>query len=305
MSLGRAQHGYTAIELLVAMTLGVGVFAATLTVVDVFQRDNHFDLLRNETQDNARSAIDRLSRELRNVSAPSVKEAGALEQSKRYSLTFQTISSTPASNGELQSNTSDAMRVRYCLNNFNPSNEILWRETMHWKTEIPPPLPTSTECPDLNAGDWDHAEELVAHITNRIGGQSRALFVYGPAGATLTSQITSVEPTVFTDLNPGARPGERQVTTTIYLRNQNRTPVASFTVTEVGKHHVYLNASESVDPNSLALSYRWWDNGTQLSTTAQQYETPELIEGSTHAFKLEVKNPGGLTSVAEVGFQVK
>jgi prepilin-type N-terminal cleavage/methylation domain-containing protein len=304
MSFARGQDGFTAVELLVAMTLGVLLFAATLTVLDVFQNDSRFNLVRNENQDNARTAIDRLARELRNVSAPSVKEAGALEQAKKYSLTFQAINSTPAEKGELEGNVTNAMRVRYCLNNTNPSDEILWRETMHWKTELPPPLPTSTSCPDLNVFDWEHAEELVTHITNRIGGQTRPLFVYGPTGWSLTSQITSVEPTVYTDLNPGGRPGERQIGTTIYLRNQNRTPVASFTATELGPQHVYLDASESVDPNGLALSYRWWDNGTSLNTTSQQYETPKETAG-THTFKLEVQNPGGLSSVAEKAFEVK
>jgi hypothetical protein len=306
MSFARAHDGFTAVELLVAMTLGVGLFVATLTVLDAFQRDNRFNVLRNETQDNARFAIDRLARELRNVSAPSVKEAGALEQAAPYSLTFQTINSTPASKGEIESNVTNAMRVRYCLDDANPGNEILWRQTMHWKTELPPALPTSSDCPDLDVFDWERSEELVTNITNRIGGQeTRPLFVYGPTGASLTSQITAVEPTIYTDLNPGGRPGERQITTTIYLRNQNRTPVAAFTATELGKHHVYLNASESLDPNGLALSYRWWDTGSQLSTTSQQYETPELTEGSAHTFKLEVKNPGGLSSVAEQVFQVK
>jgi hypothetical protein len=277
---------------------------ATLGVLDAFQNDSRFNLLRNETQDNARTAIDRVARELRNVSAPSVKEAGALEQAKRFSLTFQTINSTPPQKGELESNVTDAMRVRYCLNDTNPSNEVLWRETMHWKTELPPPLPTSTACPDLNIFDWEHAEELVTHITNRIQ-EPRSLFVYGPPGASLTSQITSVEPTIYSDLNPGGQPGERRITTTIYLRNQNRTPVASFTATELGPHRVYLNASESADPNGLALSYRWWDNGSLLNTTSQQYETQPLPENSTQTFKLEVQNPGGLSSVAEQVFQVK
>jgi type II secretory pathway pseudopilin PulG len=305
MNLARAQHGFTVVELLVAMSLAVGLFGVTLGVLDVFQRDNHFNLLRNETQDNARTAIDRLARELRNVSAPSVKEAGALEQAGRYALTFQTINSTPAGKGEIEGNVTNAMRVRYCLDDSNPSDEVLWREIEHWKTELAPALPTSNACPDLNAADWEHTEQIVTNITNRIGGQPRALFVYGPDGASLTSQITSVEPSVYTDLNPGAEPGERLVTTTIYLRNQNRSPLASFAVTEVGKHHVYLNASESVDPNGLALSYRWWDNGTLLSGSSQQYETAELAEGSTHTFKLEVKNPGGLASTAEQVFSVK
>jgi hypothetical protein len=301
MSFARAHSGYTVVELLVAMTLGLGLFAGALTILDVFQRDNRFELLRNETQDNARTATDRLAHELRNVSAPSTTEAGALEQAGSYSLTFQTINST-LSKGVL-GNVTNAQRVRYCLNDSNPDNEILWRQVERWESAVAPPLPTSTECPDVDPTDWVQSEQLVAHITNRVGGQTRVLFVYGPSGASLPSEITSVEPTIYTDLNPGGRPGERQLTTTIYLRNQNRSPIAAFTVAEVGKHQVYLNASESVDPNGLALTYHWWDDGTQLGATSQQVETTEP-EG-THTFKLEVKNPGGLTNAAEQVFEVK
>jgi hypothetical protein len=193
------------------------------------------------------------------------------------------------------------MRVRYCLNNSNPSNEVLWRETMHWTTKTPPALPISTACPDT--ADWGKTEALVEHITNRIGGQSRPLFAYGPPGALLPASITSVEATVYTDLTPGRTGSERQLTSTIYLRNQNRTPIASFTATEVGKA-VYLNASESVDPNGLALSYKWWDNGTLLKTTAQQYEAKEESLG-VHTFKLEVTNPGELSAATEQLFEVK
>jgi prepilin-type N-terminal cleavage/methylation domain-containing protein len=304
MSLPRDENGFTLIELLVTMTLSMIVFAATLSVLEVFQNDNRFDTMRNETQDNTRTALDRLARELRDVSAPSTTEAGALEQAKKYSLTFQMINATPTSKSELEKNLTNAMRVRYCLNDSNPQNEILWREVTRWKTEQPPALPTSTACPDLSSADWETTEQLVQHVTNRIGGQTRPLFVYGPPGASLTSQITSVEATVYTDLNPGGRPGERQLTSSIYLRNQNRTPVASFTATEVGKHSVYLNASESYDPNGLALTYAWWDNGVPLNTTAQRYELKEPLLG-LHTFKLEVKNPGGLASVSELQFEVK
>lgn len=302
MSFARANQGFTLIELLVTMTLSLIVFGTTLSVLDVFQNDNRVEVLRNEVQDNARTSIDRLARELRDVAAPSTKEAGALEQAQNYALTFQTINSTPASKAELGSNVTNAMRVRYCLNDSNPENEVLWRETMSWKTETAPELPTSATCPD--AADWEKTQVVAEHVVNRIGGQFRPLYQYGPAGATVPAGITSVEVDIYTDLNPGRRPGERELQSTLYLRNQNRTPVASFTVTELGKHHVYLNASESLDPNGLALSYKWWDGATLLPSTAQQYETPEEALG-VHTFKLEVKNPGGLTNVAEQTFEVK
>ena len=49
------------------------------------------------------------------------------------------------------------------------------------------------------------------------------------------------------------------------------------------------------DPEGLALAYKWKEGATVLPSTAQQYETGELSEGS-HTFTLEVTDPGGLSS---------
>jgi hypothetical protein len=46
------------------------------------------------------------------------------------------------------------MRVRYCLEDSSPENEILWEEVKRWeKTE--PEVPSSTNCPDRTKGDWE------------------------------------------------------------------------------------------------------------------------------------------------------
>jgi prepilin-type N-terminal cleavage/methylation domain-containing protein len=294
MTSARAYDGFTLVELLVTMTLATIVFGATLSVLDVFQTDNRFELMRNETQDDARSSVDRLARELRNVAAPSTKEAGALEVAEAYSLTFETIDATGQSE-----NASKVMRVRYCLNDSEPRNEVIWRQVDRWAGATPA-IPTSTTCPDLTAGDWDSSALLVKHVTNRIGGQTRPLFTYGPAGATLVAQITSVKPTLYLDANPGSRPGETELSSSVALRNENRPPTAAFTAIQLGSaRHVLLNASESVDPDGLALTYKWWDGSTQLNTSAEQYETGSLEKGSKHTFKLEVTDPGGLKSTAE------
>jgi type II secretory pathway pseudopilin PulG len=299
----RQQDGFSLIEVLVTMVVTIIVFGATLAVLEVFQRDNSSAQTLNETQDNARNAIDRLARDLRNVAAPSSSSAGALEQAEPYALTFQTIDSSQVAGG---SNRTNAMRVRYCLNDSNPSNEILWRQVKRWKTESAPSLPSATACPDLSGSDWDSSSQLVQHVTNGIGGQNRALFVYGPPSATLVSQIISVEPTLFIDLNPGRLPGETQLTTTVSLRNENRQPTAAFTAVQLGaERHVLLNASESTDPDGLALNYKWWDGATVIPSTAQQYETGPLTLGSKHTFKLEVTDPGGLSSTKEETVTIK
>lgn len=312
MTFVRSQHGFTLVELLVAMALAMIVFGATLTAFDVFQTNNRFDLLRNETQDNARNAIDRLARELRNVAAPSPSYLGALELAEPNSLTFETIDSTHVWGGK---NSANAIRVRYCMDDSNPTNEIVYRQVQTWETEEAPKLPTSKTCPDLTAGDWTTNTQLVQHVTNRIGGQNRHLFEYGPTGVSEVSKIVTVEPTLYLDVTPGTRQlcgvtheascTETQLTSGISLRNANRQPIAAFTAVEIGKERIILNASESSDPGGLALAYKWWDNGTLLSTTAQKYETGKLGLGSTHTFKLEVTNPGRLSNTAEKTVEIK
>jgi prepilin-type N-terminal cleavage/methylation domain-containing protein len=298
----RAQEGFTLIELLVTMLITSIVFGATLSVLDVFQKNNRLDQQRSETQDNARNAMDRLARDLRNVAAPSVESSGALEAAESYSVVFQTIDTAQLAGGE---NTTNAMRVRYCLDDSTTTNEILWRQVERWSSKTAPTLSNTTTCPDPSAAHWESSTRLVEHLVNRNGGQNRPAFVYGPSSATLVSQIVSVEPTLYIDLNPGAKPGETQLTSSVSLRNENRQPIASFTATEVGKYAVQLNASESSDPDGLALTYKWWDNGTKLSTTAQQYQTEALQFGSKQTFKLQVTDPGGLKSETEKTVEIK
>ena len=289
MSPARSEAGFTLIELLVTMLITSIVFGATLSVFDVFQKDNRLNQLRAETQDTARTTMDRMSRELRNVAAPSSEAAGALEQAKNYSLTFQTTNSV--------SSPQVNMRVRYCLSNKVPTNEVLYRQVRTWQAgSAVPALAVSSSCPDV-AGNYESTSRLVEHVVNRVGGQSRPLFTYGPSTASTVAEIVSVEPTLYIDLNPGTKPGESQLTSSIALRNENRPPTAAFTAIQQGsKRVVELNASESSDPDGLALTYKWWEDGAKLSSTGQQITTAEETAGTKHAFKLEVTDPGGLKS---------
>lgn len=303
MSPLRSEHGFTLIEMLVALALSTVLFGATVGILEAFQRQNSLDQLRNETQDHARNAIDRLSRQLRNVAAPSAAAAGALEVAEPYSLTFQTIDSSTVT----PENPTNKMRVRYCLDDSTTTNEILWLQQKRWgKDEAP--LPTNTTCPDKTGNDWESSTQLVQHVTNRIGGQNRPVFEYSPASPpALVSQITNVESTLFINLRPGSvRPGESQLTTSIALRNENRAPVAAFTAVQLGStRRIVLNASESLDPDGLAITYTWWDGSTELPTSSQQYETEPLVLGSRHTFKLRVVDPGGLTSTTEQTVTIK
>ena len=79
----------------------------------------------------------------------------------------------------------------------------------------------------------------------------------------------------------------------------------SFSATEI-HGHILLNGSESRDPEGLSLTYKWFDGTSQLPSTSETYETPTALEvGSTHTFKLEVTDPGGLTSSATETVTIK
>jgi prepilin-type N-terminal cleavage/methylation domain-containing protein len=289
MMSARGEQGFSLVEMLVTLVITTVIFGATLTVLDAFQRNNRNATLRNEAQDTARNVLDGLARGLRSVTAPTTKSPGALEQATAYSITFETVDTSQVAGG---ANASNAMRVRYCLSNSNPSRETLWKQVKRWTTAQAPEVPTATTCPDLNATDWDTSAQLVTQVTNRIGGQPRPLFVYT---ASATPQIVTVQTNLYVDLSPGTGPGETQLTSGVSLRNANRPPIVSFTATQI-HGHVLLNASESRDPDGLALIYKWSDGSTTLPSTAQQYETGELTKGSSHTFTLEVGDPGRLSS---------
>lgn len=291
MSHLRTEHGFTLIELLVAMAISTVVFGATLSVLDVFQRNNVVDQQRNEVQDNARNAIDQIARQLRNVAAPSAGSPGALLTTKNYSMIFDTIDSS--SGYAWGANKSHTMMVRYCLNNANPENEVLWMQVKRWAEATTPETPAPTTCPDLS-GYWasngqESNRQLVQHVTNRIGGAVRPMFKYSAATA---PQTASVEIDMFLNLNPGQPLRETQLTTGIGLRNANRPPIAAFTVTRTNEKFVRLDGSASYDPDGLALTYKWSIDGATISSTSQVTEVEEAK--GTHTYELEVADPGNL-----------
>lgn len=314
------ERGFTLIEMLVTMVIATVVLGAILSVFEVFQSNARYAQLRNENQDTTRTTLDRLSRQLRDVIARTTAEGtvpGALEQAAKYEITFETVDPTKSSSG---SNKFDAMRVRYCLNDSNSEDEILWEQVRRWEEEFAPPLPTSSEpgtestCPDrtgegTSKPDWNTTTQVVQNITNRNGGQKRPLFTYS---AKETPEILAVNVDMFLNLNPKqTHPGETELTSGVSLRNANRRPIAEFTYTlentaKLTERYVRLNASASYDPDGLALKYRWWQNGTEQSTTSQQYVTKEAFKtGTIQKFKLEVINPGGLSESIEKSVTIK
>jgi prepilin-type N-terminal cleavage/methylation domain-containing protein len=286
----RSAHGFTLVELLVTMTLASVVFGGTLSVVEIFQRQSSYAQRRNENQDNARTALDRLSRMLRNVVAPTATYVGALEQAGSYSIVFRTVDTSSES-------TTHAMIVRYCLDDTTPSDEILWEEVKKLKNSEESSGSTAT-CEKSTSG-WTSKQQLVQYVSNELNGKNRPLFEYGPKPTEEVTKITAVSMNLYIKSNTGSLPGEAELTTGVSLRNANRKPEAKFTVTNIGRDEMVLNASESYDPDGLTLTYKWWMNGAEQSSTAQIWQTQKLESKQSYTFKLEVANPGGLSSTEE------
>lgn len=291
-----SESGFSLIELLVTMLIAAVILGATVAAFTTFQKDNVYAQKRNETQDAARTTINRLSRQLRNVIAPSAEYSGALEEAEEYSIRFETVD-TSSSLTFGANNASRAMRVRYCLDDSNPSNEILREYIQEWK-EADPGAPSGTSCNGTLTSGWTSTRRVVEHVTNEISNQKRSVFTYSSSEL---PQIITVTTDLYLDLNPGRRPGESRLTSAVALRNANRRPIAKFTVTsEAGFNKYRLNASESYDPDGLTLTYKWWEKeGTkseeELSATSQIFQTELKSKNTIYTFKLQVTNPGGLS----------
>jgi len=294
-----SERGFTLIELMVAMTMMVFVFGLIGTSLVAYQNDAARTTRQNDSQDQARLAVDRIVRELRNVASTRATPT-LIESAGPYDLVFQTIGSAPASGS---ANVTGTERVRYCLP-ADPapgaaSKEVLIVQTQTWTTATPPAnqWTGSTACPSTPAGSVTTAR-LAENVTNRYAGANRAAFTYD--SATL-SQVTSVGINLFVDGDVDQAPEEVQLRSAAFIRNQNQPPVASFTASPTGAGHALLNAGASSDPDNQQITFKWF---RVVGATKTQIGTSGLLDwapgAGTYSVQLEVTDSGGL-----VGTQTK
>jgi prepilin-type N-terminal cleavage/methylation domain-containing protein len=278
------QSGVTLVELLVVIVVAGVVMGATLTAFAQFEQTTGTNQRQNESQDRVRVGLATVTRELRNLASPTDEQPDAIERNTAQDLIFQSVSSTVE------------RRVRYCL---DTAGRRLWRQL-----DVAPfgALP-STACPDT-AGAWGTARVVAEDVVNG----ARPVFGYNvedPKG------ITEISSTLWVDVNPGTKPLETSLQTSVFLRNQNRRPFASFTATVSGQS-IILNGSESSDPEGRSLQFYWYDEdvdapsidrcpglpedlpevGCVGSNVVSTY-TPE-VAGDHHIYLL-VMDPAGLT----------
>lgn len=233
----------TLVEVLIVSVLMLVVLGATLTTFNTFERKARDNQNQNEAQDQARRALDLMARDLRNLASPTPDVPLAVDVAQPQQLIFQSEGKTkPAGSLNAQNTT----RVRYCL---NTTSNILFRQIQTWTTVASPAVPAGA-C-GVTAG-WSST----LAVTTDVANAARPVFAYN---ATQLDQITEVSSQLFVDTTPTRLPAEVDLQSSVYLRNQNRAPTAIFSGTSMPGGSIFLNASESEDPEEKALTFDWYD----------------------------------------------
>jgi prepilin-type N-terminal cleavage/methylation domain-containing protein len=293
----RGDHGYTLIELLVAMSMSLIVFGVTLSILIIYNHGAKASTVRNDAQDRARLTMDLITRQLRNISSP-ISSPKLIERASSYDLVFQTVG-TPSG-----SNTGGAERVRYCIPNDSsagdPTKEVLINQTQTWSTATAPAIPWGTACPDTSLT----SAVVVPSATNRYQGRTdRPAFSYNDAStASDLTKITTVQIDLFVNPTPSVPAAEAELRSAVFLRNQVQAPVANITSTPTGNGGVILNAGSSYSPDGTDLSYAWSCTGTCPSSSTLTSSANGLIYwkpgAGTYTVNLTVTDPTGLTGTA-------
>ena len=210
MSRLRDERGLTLIEVLLASVLSLIVMGASLAAFDGLQGAHKLTQAANDAQDGARQQTDRLARELRNLASPSQltsdlsAQPQAVDLASGYDFVFRVVADAKP---PTSLNAGNVKRVRYCLNNANPSKEVLWRQTQTWTTAATPALPSTAACPGTG---WDAGSNVqyIPNLVNRYNGQDRPVFTFN---STDILRISKVRTSLFVDTDPTKRPAETRL----------------------------------------------------------------------------------------------
>jgi type II secretory pathway pseudopilin PulG len=239
----RREDGMTLVEVLIVMILMMIILGATLTTFNTFERNSRDNQNQNEAQDEARRALDLMARDLRNLASPTPLLPLAVDVSLPQDLIFQSTGKVKPP-GSL--NAQNTTRVRYCL---DATNRVLYRQIQTWPTAAAPAIPTSA------CGSTSGWNQTLA-VTRDVSNGARPVFTYN---AVDHDKITEVSTQVFVDTTPTRAPLEVNLQSSVYLRNQNRAPSAIFSAVSMPSGTIFLNASESEDPEEKSLTFEWYD----------------------------------------------
>jgi type II secretory pathway component PulJ len=294
----REQQGHTLVELLAAMSLMILVIGTTLGAFDTFGKGTQTNQKLNDAQDSARTALDLMSRQLRNASAyandVTDTDPKAIVRADPWDIVFQSINPLVVP-GAGAVNNKQLQRVRYCL---NTTTQVLWRQRQTWSGTTPG-VPAGADCP---ASGWTEQLPVAQYVVN---GGARRVFTYNsmnPNDVSATppalSDITSVRASLFIDVNGSRAPAESQLATGVQLRNKNRRPLVSCVVTPTSTLHASLNGTASSDPEGEALKYEWFEGGALIAGKSGPVVDYAAPTAGSRTFSLRVTDVGTLSATA-------
>jgi len=265
--------------LLVAMSLFIVVLGATIQLFQTSTQVSRDAQIRADQQDRARVAVDAVAKQLRNLASPTPDQPDAVDRATARDLIFKTVDPVGPNTG---TNYANVKRLRYCLD----ASRRLWRQQQRW-TGATPAAPTATACPGTG---WNPGDAVVAdNVVNDDTGEPVFRF-----NSTTLSAITRIRLSLLVDLERGKGPKATELSSGVFLRNQNRAPTAAFTAI-AGATEIVLNASASSDPEGDPLTYVWKNGTTEIGRGVVLKWKPAK---GTYAVSLQVLDPAGLISNA-------
>ena len=285
----RGQDGFTLIELLVSMSLITFVVMATITAFVSFNKTERVNRLQNESQDEARLTMERLTSQLRNLASPLDNVPKSVEKAEPYDVVFLTVDAIKPF-GSL--NARNIKRVRYCVGPAVDGKSPLVRQQQVWDSEDPDPPFATSSCPDPS---WSN-QTIVAHdIVNTTQETPVPAFTFSPT-AFPTDDITAIGAHFVVDVNPDKSPVAVDLSSGVYLRNQNRAPAASCTAKHASGLQIALNGSGSEDPEGFNMkTYTWIADGDTDHPITGVVAIYDATSPGLHSFELTVEDQGGLT----------
>ena len=120
-----------------------------------------------------------------------------------------------------------------------------------------------TGCPGTG---WTRTQVVTDYVTNRSGNRDRPMFEYTCINvstcdyAATYDQVLGITAQLIVDTTPGTGPAEARVLSSVFLRNQNQAPLASFVWTSSSTSRtLVLNAAGSQDYEGRTLDYYWFE----------------------------------------------
>jgi prepilin-type N-terminal cleavage/methylation domain-containing protein len=279
----KSQDGFTLPEMLVSMVLMLVIMGATLSTLDEGGTNRRLNDDRNDAVDQARTSIDTVVRQLRNLAAPSAATPDAITRAQATDFAFRTFDP-------------NKRIVRYCLQTpTNSTTPVTTAANLYQMLSVNASVAASAfnDCNGSTSG-WSSRRIVATNVINRRSGDTpRDIFAYNGNVAN-TATITNVRMQLSIDVNAGTkRPAPITLASGAALRNQNQAPTALFTVAKQGPRRFIMNATGSFDPEGHNLIYRWY---ADVSATFTPSSTNFLAAGPVLDWTFPTGQPAGSPS---------